>query len=276
MANPKPKVALGIVSYGPQSPHFYIPLADFTGKLYQDGVDYMGIHHSGVSNTDTNRNVVVKKFLEGKADWLFWIDADNPPPQRSLRRLLSHNQPAVSGLYYGGSPTERLFPVAYVKIPGGAYKNLRKVRDWEKGEVLQVDAVGMGCFLTHRSVYDKIQEDYTYVQRASGGLLAIKKGNIKSLERKGTNPYIGTVRKGIYYDPVGLANLDNPKFPFFISQYNRTEDMPFCEMVRCSHEIWLDTSIEVGHVKEKALSGEDYREGEGQIPDPAPQEVEIV
>ena len=271
----KPKVALGIVSYGPQSPLFWIPLADFTGKLYQDKVDYMGIHHSGVSNTDSNRNVVVKMFLEGEAEWLFWIDADNPPPQRSLRRLLSHNQPAVSGLYYGGEPGGRLFPVAMIRIPGGAYSNLRKVRDWEKGEILQVDAVGMGCFLTHRSVYEKILEDFEYFQRSSGGLVVLRKDKIHSLEGS-SNPYAGTVRKGLYYDPVRPATLDNPKFPFFISQYNRTEDMPFCEMVRDSHEIWLDTSIEVGHVKEIAMDGEDYRNGEGLIPDPTPTEVQIV
>ena len=276
MANQKPKVALGIVSYGPQTPQFWVPLADFTGKLYQDGVDYMGLHHSGVSSTDTNRNMVVKEFLKGKAEWLYWIDADNPPPLRSLRRLLSHNQPAVSGLYYGGTPTERLFPVAFVKQPGGAYNNLRKVRDWEKGEILQVDAVGMGCFLTHRSVYEKIQEDFVYFQRESGGLIALRKDKVKSIEQKGTNPYAGTVRKGLYYDPVKPATLDHPKFPFFISQYNRTEDMPFCEMLRDSHEIWLDTSVEVGHVKDKAMDGEDYRRGEGQIPDPAPQEVSLV
>lgn len=271
----KPKVALGIVSYGPQDPDFWIPLSDFTGKLYQDGVDYMGIHHSGASNTDTNRNVVVKQFLDGKADWLFWIDADNPPPQRSLRRLLSHKQPAVSGLYFGGKPSERLFPVAYISIPGGAYANIRKVRDWEKGEILQVDAVGMGCFLTHRSVYEKIQEDFVYFQRASGGLLAILKSKVKSIESK-PNPYAGTVRKGLYYDPVKPAQLSNPKFPFFISQYNRTEDMPFCEMLRHKHEIWLDTSIEVGHVKRKALDGEDYRDAEAQIPNPDIQEVDLV
>lgn len=274
----KPKVAVGIVSYGPQSPHFWIPFSEFTGKLYLDKVDFSGICHSGVSNTDTNRNNVVKKFLEHTtADWLFWVDADNPPPKRSLRRLLSHNQPAVSGLYYGGSPTERLFPVAMINIPGGAYANIRKVRDWEKGEVLQVDAVGMGCFLTHRSVYETIEKDFTYLQRESGGLLAIRKDKVKSIDfdKKGRNPYAGTVRKGLYYDPVRPVQLDNPKFPFFICQYNRTEDLPFCEMVRDSHEIWLDTSIEVGHVKEKALDGEDYRRGEDHIPDPDPQEVNL-
>lgn len=273
----KPSVSLGIVSYGPQSPQFWIPFAEFTGKLYQDKVDFGRVCHSGVSNTDTNRNVVVKQFLEeSNSDWLFWIDADNPPPQRSLRRLLSHQKPAVSGLYYGGKPTERLFPVAYVKIPGGAYNNIRKLRDWEPGEILQVDAVGMGCFLTHRSIYEQIQEDFTYVQRESGGLLAILKENVKSMEGKGRNPYAGTVRKGLYYDPVKPVALDKPKFPFFISQYNRTEDMPFCEMLRHSNEIWLDTSVEVGHVKEKSLVGEDYRDGEDYIPDPRPQEVELV
>ena len=270
----KPKVALGIVSYGPQSPNFWIPLANFTGRLYLEGVEFIGIKHSGVSNTDTNRNVVVKQFLESDAEWLYWIDADNPPVERSLRRLLSHRQPAVSGLYYGGKPGERLFPVAFIKAPNGGYNNIRKVRDWEYGEILQVDAVGMGCFLTHRSVYEKIEKDFVYFQRASGGLIPIRKDKVHSIE-KTPNPYAGTIRKGLFYDPVKPATLDNPKFPFFISQYNRTEDMPFCEMVRDSHEIWLDTSIEVGHVKEQAISGEAYRQAEGLIPDPDPQEVNL-
>ena len=250
------------------------------GNLWREGIEYGRTFWSGGSNVDINRNNIVKSWLdESTAEWLFWIDADNPPPVGALHRLLSLNKPMVSGIYYGGTIDTEMVPIAYVRNQQGAYNAIDKVRpNWEKGELLQVDATGMGCFLTHRSVYEKIQEDFTMYQRYSGGLIALKNDQIHGeipIEPV-KHPYANQVRKGLYYERIVEVSHADPKFPFFMCQFMRTEDMHFCELVRDSHEIWLDTSVEVPHIKDQPWRGQHYRFNKGLIPDPNPKEVDIV
>jgi hypothetical protein len=276
-----PKVSLGIAAYGHQSPRWWVTGFDAIGNLWKDGVQYDRTFWSGGSNVDINRNNIVAQWLkESTADWLFWIDADNPPPVGALHRLLSLGRTMVSGVYYGGTIDNEMIPIAYVRNQEGAYNAIDKVKpNWEKGELLQVDAVGMGCFLTHRSVYEKILEDFSMYQRYTGGLIALKndqiKGEIPDLPNL-KHPYSQMVRKGLYYEPIVQVSHKDPKFPFFMCQFMRTEDMHFCELVRDSHEIWLDTSVEVAHVKDQPWNGQHYRFNKGLIPDPSPQEVDIV
>jgi hypothetical protein len=277
----KPKVGLGIVSYGPQSPRFWKQLVEMTAYLYKDGIEFDQIYHSGVSNTDINRNNVTDEFLkESTAEWLWWIDADNPPPIGALHRLLSLNLPAVSGVYYSGQPEGEMGMIAYIRNQQGAYNSVSRMRDWERGELLQVDAVGMGCFLTHRSVYEKILEQYAVYQRYSGGMLVIKKDDVVGSEPTLEPPEHEHSQKmvdGLFYEPMVEVTHSKAKFPFFMCQFMRTEDMPFCELVRGSgQEIWLDTSVEVPHVKDQPITGAHYRANQRQIPDPLPQEVDVV
>jgi len=253
-----------------------------TAYLYKDGIEFDQIYHSGVSNTDINRNNVVHDFLEKKtSEWLWWIDADNPPPIGALHRLLSLNLPAVSGVYYSGQPEGEMGMIAYIRNQQGAYNSVARLRDFEKGELLQVDAVGMGCFLTHRSVYEDIESQYEMYQRYSGGLLAVKKENVIGEKPDMDAPLehenaLKVVDK-MLFEPIVQVTHANPKFPFFMCQFGRTEDMHFCELVRGSgHEIWLDTSVEVPHVKDLPITGAHYRVNQRQTPDPTPQEAEVV
>lgn len=274
----RPKVGLGIVSYGPQEPRFWKQLVESTAHLYKDGIEFDQIYHSGNSQTDINRNNVAHEFMENKSEWLMWVDADNPPPIGALHRLLSLQLPAVSGVYFSGVPDAKMGMIAYVRNKEGAYNSIAEVRDWEKGEVLQVDAVGMGCFLTHRSVYEQIQKDFSMYQRYSGGLIALRKDHINGEIPAKPNlvEHAMTVEDGIFYEPIIQVTHNKPKFPFFMSQFMRTEDFHFCEMVRDSQEIWLDTSVEVPHIKSTPITGAHYRSSERQVPDKTPQEVDIA
>lgn len=278
-----PKVAIGIAAYGRQEPTWWRTGFDSIGALWREGIEYTRTYHQGGSNVDINRNRIVDDFLKedtNPAEWLMWIDADNPPPIGAIHRLLSFGQPMVSGVYFSGSIDQEVNPIAYIRNKEGAYNSLKDIRPlWEPGELLQVDAVGMGCFLTHRSVYEKIAEDFGMYQRYSGGLIALKKSQIVGEIPDSPNlkhPYANKVKKGLYYEPIVNITHKNPVFPFFMCQFMRTEDMHFCELVRDSHEIWLDTSVEVPHLKTFALKGAHYRGTESLIPDPEPKEVDIV
>jgi len=230
-----------------------------------------------VSTTDVNRNNVSNDWYErSKAEWLWWIDADNPPPLGALRRLLQLEKPLVSGLYYGGHYDTEVIPINYIRNKKGAYHPLSAVYEWEKGEILQVDTAGMGCFLTHRDVYTDIMKTYKSYQRVSGGYILLSDDQIQGEipEDPTTHPYAGKVKDGLYYESVIQIAVNDPKYPFFMCQYGRTEDMVFCEMAReLGYEIWIDTSVEVGHVRDYEWDGSHFRDNHGR---PSKHPMEIV
>ena len=253
---------------------------DFIGMWDRDKLEYVETFHSGVSTPDINRNRVADKFLKSDAEWLFWIDADNPPPLGTIERLMEPRHELISGLYFGGDIKREMQPIAYVINERGGYHTLKQVKPlWNKGEILAVDAVGMGCFLTHRSVYEDIMENYTVLQRLSGGKACVKNEDIKGEvpDDMSKHPYAQQVRKGILYDPIITYDMTDKDFPFFMCQFGRTEDYVFCEMAReLGYMIWVDTFVEVGHVKAYPFDADDYRNQTGQVPSDVPQEVDYV
>jgi hypothetical protein len=273
------KVAIGLISYGPQSPYWFLPFGECLANLYKEDIEFDDIFWQGSAAIDLNRNQVVHRWLrDGDSEWLWWIDADNPPQLGAVRRLLELEREMVSGLYYSEFKGGKIKPIAYVKNKHGSYHTIDQVVKWERGEILQVDAVGMGCFLTHRSVYEDIKDNYTVYERDSGGIVCLRDEDIIQGEipdKFVEHPYAGKVKNGIYYDRLCQQYVTDTKFPFFLSQNTRTEDMPFCELVKeLGYEIWVDTSIESGHVKDMVWRGSDYRDQ--YRPDPAPEERDDV
>lgn len=97
---------------------------------------------------DHARNEAVRIFLgNGLFQYLFFLDSDVVAPPDTIYRLLAHNQPIVSGMYCRRSPPHGL-PVA---IKNGSW-----VTNFVPGSVLDVDLVGAGCLLIHRSVLEKV------------------------------------------------------------------------------------------------------------------------
>lgn len=272
-----PKVAFGIPHYGPQPAEWWVPLVMNIAALHKQGIEFWSPPlTSGVSTTDINRNRIVHTFLhETDAEWLFWTDADNSPPVGAIPRLLATGYKIVSGLYYGGSMDTELIPIAYLKNKQGAYHTLDDVYQWERGEIVPVDAVGSGCCLVHRSVYEVIEAEYAIFQRLSGGVTCVRKKDIRGEVLESTrHPYDGQVHKGVLYERLVPVTIENPKFPFYICQYGRSEDMWFCELAKSvGFPIMLDTSVEVGHVKTKTYVGKDFREQKGLVTNPSVQEI---
>jgi hypothetical protein len=99
---------------------------------------------------DHARNVAAKTMLDLGAQWIFYYDSDVIPPKDALLRLLAHRQPFISGMYCRRSP-----PHGYpVMIRNG----VGWVTDFVPGSVIEVDLVGAGCLLIHRSVLEKLPE----------------------------------------------------------------------------------------------------------------------
>lgn len=97
---------------------------------------------------DHARNTICMKALDAGVDWVFHLDSDVIPPHDAIPRLIAHKQPIISGVYYRRSP-----PIGHpvmMKPAGQWYDNYPK-----KG-IFEVDTVGAGCLLIHRSVLEKL------------------------------------------------------------------------------------------------------------------------
>lgn len=245
------RLSLGIPCYGAQEGKWWGQLAKNVAHLAKT-VDLVSILVADSMATDHNRNLIAEEFLKTDAEWLFWIDADTIVPQGGIERLLSTGKDFISGLYYAKHPPHN--PIAYYNHLN-AYKSIdHEGRTWERGEIIEVDTCGMGCMLTHRSIFEAIKANYTVKQEVGGGMIIVHNDDIK----------VGSVSE-IGVTPTSITReLIDPeievRYPFFALEHGRTEDIWFTEKAkRLGFKLFVDTSVECGHLYPRAFEGKDYR-----------------
>lgn len=101
------------------------------------------------------RNQLVEQALEGGATHALFLDADIVPPPDGLAKLAQLGEPIVSGIYWTrqAMPT----PSAWMERGDGAFAPIDQE---QKGEVVQVDAVGMGFCLIDTEVFQRVEEPW--------------------------------------------------------------------------------------------------------------------
>ncbi len=105
---------------------------------------------------DHARNTACRKLLELDWEWLFFLDDDMIVPKDTIRRLMAHNKPIVSGLYYRRNLP--LYPVMLRDTPTGP----QWVTEYPQDKLIEVDMVGSGCMLIRKDViatFPKINEN---------------------------------------------------------------------------------------------------------------------
>jgi hypothetical protein len=208
-----------------------------------------------MSLTDKNRTEITKGFLEGDADYLFWMDDDTAPPSKAISNLQKAGREFMSGIYFLPSPPYT--PIAYKKDDEGLYHPISH----NKGTMLQVDSVGMGCALIHRSVYEKIRDGHTVYALPTGALIPVPNDQVKkpivSKHSRVVKPYI---RGGVYHQQVTPQIEDDKRaFPYYQLEYGRTEDHYFCELAaNVGIKPWVDTTIVCDHWKMQRINNEDF------------------
>jgi hypothetical protein len=218
--------------------------------------------------TDANRVEASKRFLGGspdigwKADWIFWVDDDTVIPGDALSRLLKLDKPAVAGLYFNPNPP--MNPIAYIRNREGI--GYHAFYDYPFGALVQVDSVGMGCTLVHRSVFEKIMAEHELMMRPNGSLWAVH----KSAVTKTNIPYLSKQAPTVDHIVVDgwvcqrvqkPSPEDDRSWPFFVMEYGRTEDHHFWELaLNVGIKPWIDTTIVCKHIKPRATEYADYKE----------------
>jgi glycosyltransferase involved in cell wall biosynthesis len=102
-----------------------------------------------------NRNEAVMKAKKFNADYIMFLDADMQHPPDIVYKLMKHQLPVVSGIYYHQSPPH--FPVIYKHKEGIQYTHYC---DYPKDVIFPVDLVGMGCLLLDTRVLENIKLPY--------------------------------------------------------------------------------------------------------------------
>lgn len=281
----KVKVDVGIACSGFQSSNWWVPLIDSLLWEHDNNVfinsvraissalpDHNKNHllsESPFANpeekkrnnlTDANRVTVAKQFLNGNADYLFFLDDDTTHKPGTLSHLIDLGKDFVGGLYFNPAPPHN--PIAYLRRPDGLY---HAFYGYAPGTLTQVDSIGMGCTLIHRSVFEKIQAAHDVYQRPDGSIFPILKTLV--LEKSKWEPHqfdeahISHISDGYLHMPVVKVSEpdDNRPWPFFGLEYGRTEDHYFCELAaHIGIRPWLDTTIICNHFKMKAVSEAEY------------------
>jgi hypothetical protein len=257
------KISIGVPFYGMFSGEWTTQSMQLSASIAKEHT-LVDIITSGTMTADHNRNLIVQEFLKSAAEWLFWVDSDTLVPIGAVNRMLAHGRTLVSGLYYGKNEPHN--PIAYY-IYNGAFRPIDQEVLWDKGAILEVAATGMGCMLTHRSVFEEIEKVYRVFQIPGGGLKVVHKDDISPSE--GVEDGVDTVVKvnsfGNYLtQKLVEPTLANMRFPFFMIEHVRTEDMFFFDLAaRVGHRPVLDTSVECGHLRWDAFTGKDYRNLKG-------------
>ena len=267
-----PTVCIGVACNKYQAPAFWVPLVGAASNVThftwsQNGLiefekldELKRLIAPRGALTDSNRNRIVQYFLEEtECDYLFQMDDDVRMPFPvgvSLHKLLAPGYPIVSGIYYRGS--KPYGPIAFLYAQEGPRNGYISIIDWEPDSMLRVDAVGMGCTLIHREVFERIQKEFVIVETWRGELRLEHPDDLE--ENMAPSDRVLTLEQ--FYEMK-----DHPLFPFYALSYMRTEDMYFCENAkRLGYDIWLDTSLEAEHLQTKPITREDFikarREGE--------------
>ncbi len=205
------------------------------------------------SKTDTNRNNGTHGFLSGDSEWAMWLDDDTIPPEFFITKLIADNRPFIGGIYH--FKAKPFLPLAYIRDKNtGLYA---PITDYVPGELLQVDGIGMGCTLIHRSVYEDIYNNYELFMRPNGTLVPVHKDDI-------LDGLIGDYKSAVVIGdhlvtPLKKVNKEDYKFPFYALEYVRTEDFYFCELAeRVGYKPFIDTNVQCKHLKEIKIDFDTY------------------
>ncbi len=180
------KIAVGVPHLGPLQGYFVDSLLSMTMPA---GWNLIRMQDKPV---DTARNLIVKTFMEStEFTHLFFMDSDMRFHPHTVARLAALDLPIVSGLYLArtDTPLPHIYDYSHISPEGWAMYNSRcaDYGEWLKANpeqaqrpnawcfdpdptaVLTCDAVGFGCVLIKREVFESISYPWFEADPETGG-----------------------------------------------------------------------------------------------------------
>jgi hypothetical protein len=172
---------------------------------------------------DVARDYQVNQALDSGADWLFFLDSDVIVPKNIIPVFTQLGLPIISGMY----TAKRAYPnplcwTMWGLVPNPTKEALERheyfaaVVQWE-GRNIEVDVVGTGCLMVHRSVFEAIRAKFPKY------------------------PYFLWTRDR-HPGMLDLLNLEDEKMRYI------SEDFWFCMLAKkCGFKIIVDTACKCIH-----------------------------
>jgi hypothetical protein len=145
------KIAICVPSHDLVHVGFAKSLSNLTAYLASNGIDYIPCFGSGTVIPDV-RIGIAQYALSTDAEYLMWFDSDMHFPRTTVHRLLEHKKDIVAATY-----STRVKPLRSVAFTDKNNFNKRLIA---ATGVHKVYAVGMGCMLVHRSVFEKLPQPW--------------------------------------------------------------------------------------------------------------------
>jgi hypothetical protein len=206
-AHSTPDLAIAIPHTGSVSMRWAVRLAELE-------IPPASIVSKSTGALDLAREETVQDALEVDPEWILFLDSDIIPPKDVFQKLTRHGVPIVSGLYYIDNPDG---------VHPGVWRldenNSPAIAGIDREGLINVDAIGFGCVLVHRSVIDDIEPPWF---RWTKGF----DDHPWDLQHQGEHPGI-------------------------------SEDFYFCHKAQeAGYDIYLDTTVKCMHEKQCLLTSE--------------------
>jgi hypothetical protein len=145
------KIAICIPSHNYVHLGFAKSLANLTSHLAKSGVDFEIFSALGTVIPDL-RQILANRALQSGSDYLLWLDSDMHFPKDTVDQLLAHNKDIVAATY--STRVKPLRSVAFIN-----QHDLDARLDAKTG-LHKVWAVGMGCMLVSRKVFETLPKPW--------------------------------------------------------------------------------------------------------------------
>lgn len=203
-----------------------------TNWSHVDVVSFLNPHVPiGFQLTDAE-NMAAKAVVEGRFEWLLFLEHDNVLPPNAFVRLnqymIKKSHPVVAGLYFTkSSPPE---PMVYREAGKGFYA------DWKMGDKVACSGVPFGFTLIHGDI-------------------------IRALWKESPEYLVGSDKTRRVFDTPSEAFLDPKSQDYLLT--SGTSDLAFCkrlkddkifekagwpEFQKMEHPLLVDTNIYIKHI----------------------------
>lgn len=190
-------VVVGIPSFGMVSTYFMQARNSQQFPLVSSSIDKV-VLNKPIAEA---RNEIVEFALSQNANYIYWLDDDVIAPPDSFLKLANHGKDIINGVYW--SKSNPPMPLLFRNHLEGPYY------DWHVGDLIEIDAAGMGLTLVKTDVYRKMQKEL----------------------------------------PGPWYSTEYGSFPGVkATPFNNTEDLYFYWKARqMGYQVWADTSVQALH-----------------------------
>lgn len=160
----------GCLIYVPNLGQIHVGLAATLLDIAENRRIPLGIQFSKDVPHDSNRNKMVKYFLEQTdLEWLLMIDSDIMPP-RNILEMIGNNKKVCSALVCAAREGKRVPLALYIDPADGVAEfDPAKMTDG----LQRVDAIGTGCILIHRSILENMPKPYFKFEYNADGITCL-------------------------------------------------------------------------------------------------------